>query len=71
MTADERIAQLEVRIGELEDFVLEEKDKREELACELEKIRASSSDKLTICGIIVAVAIGLIQIVIGLLSLLK
>ena len=71
MTADERIAQLEVRIGELEDFVLEEKDKREELARELEKIRASSSDKLTICGIIVAVAIGLIQIVIGLLSLLK
>ena len=71
MTAEEKIAQLEARVGELEDFVLEERDKREELVRELERIRASSSDKLTMCGIVVAVAIGLIQIAIGLLSLLK
>ena len=71
MTAEEKIAQLEIRIAELEDFVLEERDKREVLVREMERIKASSSDKLTMCGIVVAVVIGLIQIVIGLLSLVK
>ena len=63
---EERIAELEARISELEDVVIEEIDKNEALSRRLDEMRVSYSDRITICGIVASVIIGLIQIAISL-----
>ena len=65
MTTDERIAELERRIEDLKaelNMAYDDLDRR---------IRQGNSDRLTICGIIVALIVGGIQIVLAVLALLK
>ena len=63
---EERIAGLDARISELEDVVIDEIDKNKELSRRLEEMRVSYSDRITICGIVASVIIGLSQIAISL-----
>lgn len=65
MTTDERIAELERKIADLQEqlnMAYEDLDRR---------IGQGNSDRLTICGIIVALVVGSVQIVLGVLALLK
>lgn len=65
MTTDERIAELERKCVDLQEqlnMAYDDLDRR---------IGAGNSDRLTICGIIVALIVGGIQIVLAVLALLK
>ncbi len=65
MTTDERIAELERKCADLQEqlnMAYDDLDRR---------IEAGNSDRLTICGIIVALIVGGIQIVLAVLALLK
>ena len=65
MTTDERIAELEREIADIQEqlnMAYDDLDRR---------IGQEHSDKLTICGIIVALIVGGIQIVLAVLALLK
>ena len=65
MTNEERIIRLEQEVKTLEqdlNMVYDSLDKR------LDDMRLERSDRITICGIIVAIVIGTIQIIIALLK---
>ena len=65
MTPDERIAELERKCADLQEqlnMAYDDLDRR---------IGAGNSDRLTICGIIVALVVGGVQIVLAVLALLK
>ena len=65
MTNEERIIRLEEKVKTLEqdlNMVYDSLDKR------LDDMRLERSDRITICGIIVAIVIGTIQIIIALVK---
>ena len=65
MTNEERLIRLEEQVKTLEqdlNMVYDSLDKR------LDDMRLERSDRITICGIIVAIVIGTIQIIIALVK---